>query len=76
MLALERTLFKTWHLLFDIKLELAECVFLLTMVYTAVFGIFTLIERVHFRVLVGKKIFVLGYSCFSYFSIVWADTVF
>jgi len=27
MLALERTLFKTWHLLFDIKLELAEWVF-------------------------------------------------
>jgi len=55
MLTLEMTLFKTWHLFFDIKLELAEWVFLLTVDYTAVFGIFTLNERVHFRVLVGKK---------------------
>jgi len=42
MLALERTLFKTCQLLFYIKLELAWWVFLLTMDYTAVFGIFTL----------------------------------
>lgn len=55
MLALELTLFKTWRLLFDIKLELAEWVFLLTVYYTPVFGIFALNERVHFRVLVGKN---------------------
>lgn len=64
MLALEKTVFKTWRLLLDIKLELTEWAFFLTMDYASVFGIFTLSERVHFRVLVEKKYLCLRLQLF------------